>query len=135
MMRSVSMSLPRSGTAVPCMRVMLVVLAGKSPRFPSPLPPHLHPTPVAHDVSDVHHLARYGGGRYHRRAHEQRASRRTSLTAFEIAVRRRGTDLATLESVRIHGQAHRASGPSPFESGVREHPVQSLSLRGAAHSF
>src|SRR5580658_10902670 len=48
------------------------------------------------------------------------------LTALEVAVRGRGTTLSHRQLVRIHGQAHRAPGLAPFESGRGEDLVETL---------
>src|SRR5829696_1723590 len=56
------------------------------------------------------------------------------LPAFEIPVRRRGASLARSQLVRIHTQAHRATGGTPFEPSVFEDEVQTLGLRLGAHA-
>ncbi len=83
-------------------------------------------------VSHVDHFARQRRGGHHRRAHQQRAAGRAALAALEVAVRRRGADLAALELVGVHGQAHRAAGAAPLEAGLREDLVQPLRFGGAA---
>ena len=62
----------------------------------------------------------------------KRAAGRAALAALEIAVRGRGADLATLELVGVHGQAHRAAGAAPLEPGLREDLVQPLRFGRAA---
>src|SRR5262249_58123894 len=37
-------------------------------------------------------------------------------------------DLTSVETVGIHGQAHRAAGAPPLEPGVDEHAIESLAL-------
>src|SRR5438309_6102223 len=68
------------------------------------------------------------GGGDHRGAHQQRPAGGTALASFEIAVRRGGADLAALELVRIHREAHRAAGAAPFESGILEDAIESALL-------
>ena len=81
MMRSVSMSWPRSGSARPVIcRLMRDV----------PLRAHL----LARRTSaDVHDLAGDRRGGHHGRAHQQRAPGRAALPSLEIAIRRRRADL------------------------------------------
>ena len=69
----------------------------------------------------------HGGGSRHFRAHKMRASA-TSLATFEIAVRGRGAALALGQLVRVHRKAHGTSRLAPFETGSREHLVESLGL-------
>src|SRR3982074_607964 len=64
---------------------------------------------------DVDELAGDGGGGGHRGRHQMGAAL-VALPALEIAVRGRGATLARLELVRVHGEAHGASGLAPFEA-------------------
>src|ERR1700754_2263542 len=68
----------------------------------------------------------------HRGAHEMRASAR-ALTAFEVAVRRRRAALARFQTVRIHGEAHRAARLAPFEARIGEHLVETFAFRLRLH--
>ena len=52
----------------------------------------------------------------------------TALPALEIAVRRRRADLAAVEAIGVHRQAHRAAGVAPFEAGVAKRLVQPLAF-------
>src|SRR5947208_11234628 len=117
MMRSVSISLPRTGIARPRIsRIRSMANGG------------LRGSERPH----VDHLARDRRGRDHRRAHEQRAPGGTALAALEIPVRRRRADLAAFEAVRIHRETHRAARPAPFEAGVKEYAVEPFALRRRA---
>src|SRR5829696_8331967 len=69
----------------------------------------------------------------HGRRDEMRPPTRT-LPAFEIPVRRRGAPLAGSQLVRIHTQAHRATGGTPFEPGILEDEIEALGLRLSAHT-
>src|SRR5262245_3507597 len=84
--------------------------------------------PVAH----VHELAgnRRRGG--HGRRDEVRAPAET-LASLEVAVRGRGAALARLELVRVHGEAHGATGLTPFEAGLDEYLVEPLGFGGLLH--
>src|SRR5712691_10310675 len=59
----------------------------------------------------------------HFRAHQMSPSARP-LPALEIAVGGRGTALARLEAVGVHGETHRAPRLAPLEPGVPEDAVQ-----------
>src|SRR5258706_1117783 len=52
-----------------------------------------------------------------------------ALAALEVAVTGAGAALAGLEDVRVHSEAHRAAGLTPFETGVLENAVEPLLLR------
>src|SRR3954462_15969571 len=113
MIRSVSMSSPRSGSAGPRTCAMRSTAnehlrAGKLP-----------------DVDDLAGDRRRG---HHRRTHEKRASGRTALASLEVPVRRGGADLAPFETVGIDRQAHRAAGAAPPEAGVEEPAIEPLAL-------
>src|SRR3990172_6297257 len=73
--------------------------------------------------SNIHEMPGDSRGGRHRRAHEVRTTA-GALASLEIAVRRRGAALARFEPVGVHGQTHRASRFTPFETGVRENSVQ-----------
>src|SRR5262245_60942153 len=66
-------------------------------------------------------------GRGHLRAHQVRSAAR-ALPALEVAVGGRGRALARLQPVGVHGEAHRAAGLAPLETGVAEHAVEALLL-------
>jgi hypothetical protein len=51
------------------------------------------------------------------------------LAAFEVTVRRRGAALARLQLIRIHAEAHRASGLAPFETRFPEDFVEAFGFR------
>src|SRR5207245_2705753 len=51
-----------------------------------------------------------------------------TLPAFEVAVRGRGAALPRPEDVRVHTEAHRASGVAPLETRVAEESVEALAL-------
>ena len=112
MMRSVSMSLPRSGSAVPA-DLRRIVLNGHA----------------AHHAPDVDDFAGDRRGGDHRRAHQQRAAGRAALPALEIAVRRGRADLAALEASgfiarHIEQPAPRHSKPASRNTrrGLRARP-------------
>src|SRR6266403_5891408 len=75
----------------------------------------------------IDELAGYRGCRRHGRRHQMRAAFIT-LAALEIAVRGRGATLAGLESVGVHGEAHRAAVLAPVEASLDEYLVQALCL-------
>src|SRR6185295_2246140 len=100
MIRSVSISLPWIGTAVPLILVILTI---------SLMVPRL--LVVAH----VDDLAVESRGHHHGRAHQQRPPLRASLSADEIAVRRRRGDFPAVELVGIHRQTHGTAGLAPLK--------------------
>src|SRR4051812_2408408 len=51
-----------------------------------------------------------------------------TLSAFEVAVRRRGRALAGGERVGVHAEAHRAAGTAPLGTGSGEDGVETLGL-------
>src|SRR5215212_3775479 len=51
-----------------------------------------------------------------------------ALPAFEVPVRRRGAPLASFQLVRVHPEAHRAPGGTPFEPGIFEDQVETFGL-------
>ena len=108
MIRSVSMSSPRSATALP---VIVMSASGRRQQAPH-----------------VDHFAGHRRRGHHRRAHQQRAAGRAALPALEVAVRRGRADLAALEPIRVHREAHRAAGLPPLEPRLPEDLVQALAL-------
>src|SRR5665213_2169336 len=80
------------------------------------------------NTAHVDKVALDTGCRSHRGTHEVGPAP-LSLTAFEVPVRRRGTAFAGFQSIRIHGQAHRATGIAPLESGVAKDKIQAFGLR------
>ena len=68
-----------------------------------------------------------GGGGGHGGADQVGAST-ASLTALEVAVAGGGATLAGLQNIRIHAEAHGASGLAPFGSGFEEDAVETLAL-------
>src|SRR3954470_12012921 len=52
-----------------------------------------------------------------------------TLTSLEVAVGRRRAALTWCELVRVHAQAHRATGTAPFSTRGGEDLVQTLGLR------
>src|SRR5689334_21240400 len=113
MIRSVSMSLPRIGTAVPP-TLMIFTISLMLPR-----------SLVLARVDD---LAVKRRRHHHGRAHQQRAPLRAALPANKVSIRRRRRDLASRELVGIHRQAHRAPGFAPLKSGFSENFVQAFLL-------
>src|SRR5438270_2023828 len=77
--------------------------------------------------SHVHEVSGKSCGRRHRRAEEMRAAT-GALTAFEVAVARRGAAFARRQDVGIHAQAHRAAGIAPLKTRRFEHFVEPLLL-------
>src|SRR5687767_8146117 len=63
----------------------------------------------------------------HLRADEVRAPA-LPLAPLEVAIGGRGAALSFAQDVRIHAQAHRASGRAPVEPGGSEHVVEALGL-------
>src|SRR5690606_13255714 len=114
MMRSVSMSLPRRGTARPVTVSMMA--AGACMLWPL--------FRKVEEGARVGDLAVEGGGDGHDRAHQQGAPGRRALAALEVAVARGRADFTVLEFVRVHGQAHRATGLAPLEARLGEDLVQ-----------
>ena len=119
MMRSVSMSSPRTGSARP----RISARRAQRPRTTSA---------GANSRTSTISPA-IGGRRNHRGAHQQRASGRAALPALEVPVRRGGADLAAFEAIGVHRQAHRASRAAPLESGVEKHAIEPLALRSGPH--
>src|SRR2546426_11946270 len=125
MIRSVSMSLPRSGIGRPATRVMrmswlmIVALPETSPR---PSPARRGRRGEYLPYVDDRALQRRRGD--HRWAHQQRTPGRAALPAFEVAIARRSAHLAANELVRVNRQAHRAPGQAPLESGAPEDRVE-----------
>src|SRR5579859_371961 len=70
--------------------------------------------------------------RGHRRA-DQMGATALALAALKVAVRGAGAALARLQDVRIHAQAHAATGFAPLEAGVGEHAVEALQFSGHLH--
>src|SRR3989442_10057296 len=135
MMRSVSMSWPRTGRPRPSTCLMadgrwsLVIgrwslVVGRWSRGDR----------IQHRA-DINHFAGDRCGRDHRGAHQQRASSRTALASLEVAVRRGGAGLLTFEAIGIHPEAHRATGAAPLESRVEEHMMQTARLGRAADAL
>src|SRR3990170_6573360 len=108
MIRSVSTLSPRSGIAVPARRSIFSIAIGHLPH--------------------VNHFTGNSRRGNHRGAHQQGPARGAALPPLEIAVRRRGADLATFELVGVHRQAHRAPGASPVETGVYEDAIEPFPL-------
>src|SRR3981189_2093494 len=75
--------------------------------------------------ANVDELAGDRGGGGHRGRHQMGAAL-VALAALEIAVRGRGAALARLELVRVHGEAHGATGLAPFEAGGDEDLVETF---------
>src|SRR6266850_4953922 len=113
MMRSVSISLPRIGTAVPATLVILTI---------SLIAPRLLVFAYVDDFAVQRCRS------HHHRAHQQRSPLRASLPADKIAVRRRGRNLPAVELVRIHRQTHRATGFAPLKPGFDKYFMQALLL-------
>src|SRR5689334_15765726 len=78
--------------------------------------------------ANIDEMAFDGGRGSHRGAHEMRAPACT-LTALEVAVRRRRAALARLQTIGVHREAHRAARLAPFETGVGEHLVEAFAFR------
>src|SRR6516225_4111928 len=108
MIRSVSMSLPLMGTAVPAI-FMILTISLMIPRL----------LILAH-VDDPAVQRRRGD---HSRTHEQGAAARAPLAADEVAVRRRSGNFAAIQLVRIHRETHGATRFTPFETGFLENLV------------
>src|SRR5688500_12022625 len=109
MMRSVSMSLPRSGS-------------------PRPEAAWMRSIAMRCEVPDVDDFAGHGGGGNHGWTHQKRPSGGAPLPPLEIPVRGRGADLPAFELVLVHRQTHRAAGAAPFEAGLREHTIEPFAL-------
>ena len=58
-----------------------------------------------------------------------------ALPAFEIAVAGADCILAWLQLVAVHGNAHAASGKTPFSASFLKHPVQSFCFGLAAYAL
>src|SRR5690606_9906679 len=121
MMRSVSMSLPRTGMARP--RIVTRLVSIFVPRG----------SVNAEQLPCVGDLAGDRGGGDHRRAHEQGASGGRALPSLEVAVGARGAQLAPLELVGVHRQAHGAAGLAELEAGRREELVVAALDRRLLH--
>src|SRR6185369_4012456 len=123
MMRSVSISLPRTTRARPATRVILDSLLME----------------LCQIFSYVDNLAAERRGCHHRRAHQECAAARASLPADEVPVRRRRAHFASLEAVGIHREAHRAARRAPLEACGSENFIQAFffrelfDLRGSGH--
>jgi hypothetical protein len=79
-------------------------------------------------------LIRPATGR-HGRGHRTRQmrSRLRTLSALEVAVRRRHAAGARRHDVVVDGEAHRAATFAPFETGVAKDPVQPFAFGGTAN--
>src|SRR4029077_2873923 len=111
MIRSVSMSLPLIGTAVPANFVILTI---------SLMVPRL--LIVAH----VDNLAVQSRRDDHSRTHEQGAAPRAPLAPDEVTVRRRSGNFAAIQLVGIHRETHGAPCFAPLEAGFLEDLVQAF---------
>src|SRR6266850_1293337 len=109
--RSVSMSLPLMGTAVPAIFVILTI---------SLMVPRL--LILAH-VDNLAVQSRRGD---HRRTHEQGAAPWAPLAPDEVTVRRRSGNFAAIQLVGIHRETHGATCLTPFEAGFLEDLVQAF---------
>src|SRR5262245_48214837 len=76
----------------------------------------------------IRDTSRHRGRRHHQRTHQDGAAGGTALAALEVSVGRAGAKLIADQFVRIHRQAHRASGGAPLEPGVGENLVESQFL-------
>src|SRR5581483_6299448 len=116
MMRSVSMSLPRTTMARPetlvILESLLIVLSI-----------------LCEILAHVDDFAAQRGGGDHRRAHQQCPAARAPLPADEVADGRRRADLAPLQPVGIHRETHRAARLAPLEAGGGEDFVQPFFFR------
>src|ERR1039458_4828447 len=74
------------------------------------------------------------GGRGRGRAHQMGASF-AALAPFEVSVAGGGAALPGRENVRIHAQAHRASGLAPLGASLDENAIQPLALGLMLHAF
>lgn len=72
-------------------------------------------------------MTRERGRGGHGRGHEVGTSTGT-LTALKVAVRSRSAALTGGELVRVHAEAHGATGLAPVEAGLDEDAVESLRL-------
>src|SRR5690242_6091908 len=68
-----------------------------------------------------------GRGSRHFRA-DKMGTTALSLPPLEVTVGGGGASLAGLEDVRVHTQAHRAAGLTPFEARFRKDAIQSFLL-------
>src|SRR5215469_12026346 len=78
-------------------------------------------------IPDVNKVPDDRGRRGHLRRNKVRASA-ASLTALEVAVRRRSAALARRKDVRVHAQAHGAARLAPIEAGFLEDAVEAFLL-------
>src|SRR5688572_28932940 len=112
-MRSVSISSPRTGTAVPSITMRRVSAV----------------TSINLSSLDIEQLARVGHAARerrcgdHGRAHQQGSPAGRALTTLEVTVGRGCADLAPLELVGVHGQTHRATGLTELEARFGEELV------------
>src|SRR5690606_20970240 len=77
------------------------------------------------ESAHVDEMAGHGGSRSHGGADQMGASP-LPLAPLEVAVRSRGTALARLQPVGVHGQAHRAARFPPLEACLQEDAVQAF---------
>ena len=75
----------------------------------------------------------HSSGSHHGRAHEQGAATGGALTTLEVAIAGAGTDLAPLQTVGVHRQAHRTTGLTPLEPRRPKHLIQTLFLGRLGH--
>lgn len=121
-MRSVSMSSPRTNTPRPVTCVILSNDIVKSLIGGKYLP----------CVGD------FPGNRCrgdHQRAHQNGTARWTSLAALKIPVAGACAELIADQLVRVHSEAHRASGASPFKARVAEDCRQPHFLRDLRYAL
>src|ERR1700677_4640106 len=83
-------------------------------------------------LADIREVPGNSGCSRHRGAH-QVGSAAAALPPFKIAIAGRGATLTRSQDVRIHAQAHGASGLAPVETGCAKNLVQSFLFRLLLH--
>src|SRR6266849_9293323 len=75
------------------------------------------------ELAHIHEMAGDGGGGGHDRADKMRATV-FALPALEVAIAGAGAALVRRQDVRVHADAHAASGVAPLETGGGENFVE-----------
>src|ERR1700761_4152135 len=73
-----------------------------------------------------------GRSRSHRGAHEG-GTAPGALTTFEITIRRGRATFARIQPVGVHGETHRATRFTPFETGIGKDLVEAFTFRLRLH--
>src|ERR1039457_969847 len=88
---------------------------------------HLYSLLLVMPATHIDEVSRDSGGRGCGWAHQMGASF-AALTPFEVPVAGGGAALRGRQNVRIHAQAHRASGLAPLGASLDENAIQPLAL-------